>query len=720
MARRKTKATVAQDDADNGHGHVNANDDLAATAWKCWRDSRSHMSDWRTEAAECYDIVAGRQWTDDEIATLKEQMRIPVTFNRTGVVIDAVSGYQINSRQDVAYLPREPQDTGPVQIENEASKFYRQQCDAEDEESDAFFDALVCGLGTVEHRMDYDDDPEGMLKIERVDSLEMGYDPTCTKRNLSDRRWDIRGKWWDKATAKATFPDTDFDNAENVAGDLDVDGNRPVSREAAARYEDTGISDDNDRRKDKVFILEYTWYELKPFITALNPLTGKNEDIDTATLTKLNEMMLAAGKPEVQSVKRKRKAYKRAFVFGRDTIEEGEAPCPHKFHYQFITGKRDRNKNVWYGLVRPMKDPQRWANKFLSQTMHMINANAKGGLVHDEGAFERPDEIEKKMAKPGWVISKRQGYEVQFVPPTPIPNNTFQLTEFSIGSSRDVTGVNLELLGMADREQAGILEHARKQSAMAILAPFFDALRRYHKESGRLTLYFIGKYMTDGRMIRISGQAQAQYLPLTKVGDFQKYDVVIDQSPTSPNSKQAVFGVIAQIFPTLAKAGVMPPPEILDYIPDLPASLVQKWKEQIGKPNPDAEKAKELEMADKAADVNKKGADAALSQAKAQREAAAAGIDQATALANIMSLLEQIKQGQVQTQLQAGDQQLAGRQQMMAEQGQAQTAQQQDTENQFREREAMQGDEQRQIDNEVRARELAMQAQAQQAQVPNG
>ncbi len=717
MAKRKTRATasVADDDADNGY--VNANDDLARKAWKCWRDSRSHMSDWRTEAAECYDIVAGRQWTDEETAALKEQMRPTVTFNRTGVVIDAVSGYQINSRQDVAYLPREPQDTGPVQIENEAAKFYRQQCDAEDEESDAFFDTLVCGVGTVEHRMDYDDDPEGMLKIERVDSLEMGYDPTATKRNLSDRRWDIRGKWWDKDTAKATFPDRDFDGAENISGDLDVDGNRPVSREAAARYEDTGISDDNDRRKDKVFILEYTYFELEPFITATNPLTGKNEDIDTATLKKLNELMIAAGQPEVESVKRHRKVFSRAFVHGRDTIEEGEAPCPSKFHYQFITGKRDRNKNVWYGLVRPMKDPQRWANKFLSQTMHMINANAKGGLIHDEGAFERPDEIEKKMAKPGWRLAKRQGYEAQFVPPTPIPNNTFQLMEFSIGSSRDVTGVNLELLGMADRDQPGILEHARKQSAMAILAPFFDALRRYHKESGRLTLYFIGKYMADGRLIRISGEAQAQYIPLTKVGDFQKYDVVVDQSPNSPNSKQAVFGVIAQILPSLMEAGALPPPEILDYIPDLPASLVQKWKEKIAKPNPDAEKAKELEMADKAADVTKKGADAALSEAKAAREAQAAGIDQATAMANILALLHDIKNGQVQTGLQAGDQAMAAQKtqgdQALAQRQQMQSEQQQGMENQFRAQDAMQGDQQRQVDNDFRAREMAQ-------QVPNG
>jgi hypothetical protein len=408
MAKRKRKAeagmsTVA-DDAETGE--VQANDDVAAKAWKCWRESRDHLTDWRKETAESYDIVAGRQWTDEEIAFLNKQKRVPATFNRTGVVLDSVSGYEINSRQDIAFLPREVEDTGPVQVESEAAKYFRQQCDAEDEESDAFYDVLVCGLGTIEHRMDYDDDPEGMMKVERVDSLEMGYDPSATKRNLVDRRWDIRGKWWDKSIAKAMFPDHDFDTSENIAGDIDdLDERQPVSREAASRYEGTG-SDQNDRHKGKVFILEHTWFEREPFITALNPLSNKLEEVDSDTLKLLNEKMAAGGQPAIKSVKRSRKVFKRAFVHGRDTInpDDLEAPCPHRFHYQFMTGKRDRNKNVWFGLTRLMKDPQRWANKFMSQTMHMINANAKGGVIHEQGAFENPPMSRARWPSPagGW------------------------------------------------------------------------------------------------------------------------------------------------------------------------------------------------------------------------------------------------------------------------------------------------------------------------------
>lgn len=621
MAKRKKQVPQA-DTVDEEDGPVQGNDATATLTWKRWRASRTHLSDWRKEAVTCYDFTAGHQWTAEEKEALKQDLRPAVTFNRTGVVIDSVSGYEINNRQDIAYLPRETDDAGPVQVETEAAKYYRQNCDAEDEESDSFVDLLTCGYGWVEHRMDFEEDPDGMMKVERIDGLEMGYDPSATKRNISDRRWDIRGKWWDIAVAKATFPKADFTSG-NIAGDDDaLDGSSPSIREEQPFYRDTGAGQQSDRRRDKVFILEHTWFEREPYMRAINPQTGKLEDAKPETVDALNERLVTSGQPKMKSVRSTRKKFKRAFVFGKDTIDGPEdAPCPHRFHYQAMTGKRDRNKNVFFGLVRSMKDPQEWANKFMSQTMHMINSNAKGGLIHDKGAFENPADIEKRMAKPGWRLEKNQGYEADFVPPTPIPNNIFQLMTFAIGSLRDTTGVNLELLGLTDRDQPGILEHSRKQSAMAILAPFFDAMRRYHKEAGRLTLYFIKEFMSDGRKIRIVSQGQRQFVPLTNVQDFTKYDVVVDQSPTSPNSMEATWAVLGPMLPNLLKMGLPIPPDIVDYIPGLPADLKETWKKmlvQAKQPNPMAEMAQQLELKGKAAEVSKTEAEAAKVGAEAQ------------------------------------------------------------------------------------------------------
>ena len=68
-----------------------------------------------------------------------------------------------------------------------AAKWFRQQCDAEDEESNAFRDLVVCGMGWTKTRLDCDD-PEGDPKVDRTDPLEMCWDRNAKKRNVVDGR----------------------------------------------------------------------------------------------------------------------------------------------------------------------------------------------------------------------------------------------------------------------------------------------------------------------------------------------------------------------------------------------------------------------------------------------------------------------------------------------------------------------------------------------------
>jgi hypothetical protein len=150
---------------------------------------------------------------------------------------------------------------------------------------------------------------------------------------------------------------------------------------------------------------------------------------------------------------------------------------------------------------------------------------------------------------------------------------------FAIGSLRDVTGVNLELLGQADREQAASLEMQRRQSAMTILATLFNSLRRYRKEQGKLMLQFIW-LLPDNTMIRINEKGNYKYIPLTKDHSIEKYDVIVDEAPSSPNQKQAVWAMISQLLQTTQ----LPPEAIiklLKYSP-LPESVVSEIEAAMG------------------------------------------------------------------------------------------------------------------------------------------
>jgi hypothetical protein len=145
-----------------------------------YKECATHTSRWRTDAREDYGFVDGsEQWDEKDKETLRDQLRPPVTFNRVGPVIDAVTGSEIVNRQETRFYPREQGDVGISEHITGAVDWVRDLCDAEDEESDAFHDMVVCGMGWTETKVDYEVDLDGQILVLRTDPLEMGWDTTA-------------------------------------------------------------------------------------------------------------------------------------------------------------------------------------------------------------------------------------------------------------------------------------------------------------------------------------------------------------------------------------------------------------------------------------------------------------------------------------------------------------------------------------------------------------
>lgn len=592
---------------------------------KKWtRDGRDHLKDWYVEAKEDFAFRDNDQWDEDTRAKLIEQQRAPSTFNLIGNVIQAVSGYEIANRQEASFLPRKMGAAKVSELMTGAAKYFREGTNAEDIESDAFGDTLTAGYGWTNDGICYDENPDGEYYKERVSPFEMGYDPNAKAPNLTDARYLFRIRKVACSEAEALLSgigvDVPYEDIDAVWAD-DRDTDERTSNEPGNRYR--GDGEEKLYSKDKLITqVEIQWWEYEEFMRFVHPDTREETRWPKDQFAEANKKLTSFGMKPLKGYPGRKKVFKKAFL-GKDSIL-GEIIVPQvqgHFSYKCITGRRDENKGLFYGLVRPMKDPQRWTNKLYSQAIHILNTSANGGPLYEEGVFEDEAQALKDWAKPNKAVKVVPGAlannRIGQKPQTQLNPAIFQMMEFAVDSTPKTGGVPLEFLGTRETTQAGVLEYQRKQSALNTLAPIFNSLRLYRKEDGRRMLLMIQTYLSDERMILITSEEQRQYLPLNRDSTVGEYDIVVDDAPTSPNQKEKNWQIITQLFQVLGpifQADHAVAAEAIKMSP-LPEAFIEKVSKSLTKgPDPEQQAA---QKAAAYANINKTNSEAEKNRASA-------------------------------------------------------------------------------------------------------
>jgi len=447
----------------------------------------------------------------------------------------------------------------------------------------------------MEGYLDKDLEPGGVPARQRVDNMEMFPDPAARKRNLEDAKFHIRVRFvdadeYEELMGKPYEGPSGFTD-EDVSLDTDDDSIKLIE-EPHDYPEMQGPGDTAAPRRKKCAVADYQFWRREPRWMASAPGFGQKEltDEEYKAYQPLFKMAQQRGAP-MQLTKIKRKVYYRAFISNGEVGNAGLSPYQQGFTYHAITGKRDRNKNTWYGVGRSLVDPQKWLNKFFSSILYAIMTNAKGGIMAEEGAFKDQRKAESEWADPASIsfvnrgaIAGPDGPRIVPKPQAPYPQGMDRLMEFTLSSLPQTTGMPVELMGLSERQQPGVVEAQRKQSAMSIIAWAFDAMRRYYRSIGKQMARYVIDYVPENTLVLVSGDAGKQYIPLLKNQLATTFDIIVDEAPTSTNQQERTWLALQALIPTALQAQIPIPPEVIKYAP-IPQDLIEAWMKLL-QPDP--------------------------------------------------------------------------------------------------------------------------------------
>jgi hypothetical protein len=370
---------------------------------------RVRQADFRRESMADHEFYDGPgQWTQEEKAILAQRSQVPITFNQVKPTVDWVLGTEKKIRVDYRVLPRGEEDAKGAEMKTKLFKYISDANNAGFKRSKSFADAVLAGVGWIDHGINADPDNEPLV-VSYEDWRYVWWDTLAVEDDLSDARYIFRGKWVDEDVTCAMFPDrADVIHASVISADqgfgyetfqemLDpafdpkMAGGMAYSSSMGQSPIYTGFfgyigMQTSVSPRDRVFLVECQYRVPARKKLLRGKELGSLQGI-TFNEEKHQELVeLGIGQPVESTVMEMRQ-----MIFTGDSVlQDGESPYRHKrFSLVPIWGFKRKKDGTPYGIVRNLRDPQKDLNKRRSKALYLLSANR---VVADDDAIDNTDQ----------------------------------------------------------------------------------------------------------------------------------------------------------------------------------------------------------------------------------------------------------------------------------------------------------------------------------------
>lgn len=538
-------------------------DELAQKVEKDVADSEDSYQAWEGPAKEDSRYYDSHQWDDIDRMRMEQLKRPALVFNDIKPIVDAVSGLERLNRQDVRVVSR-ALDSNEIYDEagdlaSEALSCADDLCSASEEDSEIAKRCSITGMGWGEVKVSYQETLDGRVVWEKFPEWEARWDPGARKANLEDAEWVARkreisrkkfNKQWPGMLEKidANVPEMPYGQTEKY--EL-VTPYYSIANEKANPGVGSGGS---AAHKKTVSVIQYQWRDMQPLYRFQDEDSGEITTLNEDKWDRLEKRMKMLGGTPPPAVRQLQPVYRQVYV-ARGVVLEDPVDLPGGKSLMCMTGQWDDDKKRWYGMVRPMIDPQKTKNKAISSALGLHITNAKGGVIFKTKMFADPSMAKDQWSQPDAWIEADDGADLRadYVQreAKPLPP---ELPLFFTEAGKQITkssGVSEEMVGTAMGQTPSQTSGRRQQAGLVVLGWFFDNLNRHRRERARVTLEFIREFWTQGQLIQVGGDAESKAIPLIKEGLPMEYSFVLDDSVRhNPNLK-------AQVWQDLTESGVL-------------------------------------------------------------------------------------------------------------------------------------------------------------------
>lgn len=575
---------------------------------------------WRqSEVMDNYAVFQGDQWLEIDSARQNAAGAPIINMNRVKPVLDSISGFEIQNRQDVKYIPRrnDPEQKGFQDVVANTVKYQLQSCNAQAEWSYAFRDMEICGIGAVDTVFSYDRPPHnGDFADKRIFPGFLFWDPAARAKNFVDSDFVTNIRVLDKETIKQEFGFESYDNLPESEVDARI-----------LQFFSTILI-----AKQLGVVYEYQWRRKEPIYRVTNPF----KDLDVNSLISVNGIQTPEGVFQLHAIVEtmkmeyadkfgfvadtdafftimtaedyknfkdamkflglktsfvKQNAYKyyRAIIVGDRVISKDENFSQEGFSITFMTAEYSELGQFNYGLMRFAKVPQRMLNQVISDYVMFLSTIPKGGVnIEDDAVANLPDFLDSYV-RAKYVTIFRSGAlmngKVQPKIAQPIPQGILEMIQYADSQILQVCGVTPELMGMMNTKEqnSGFLRQQIKQG-LTTLSTYFDARRSFILQKGRMYIDCVRILCenSEGRLIRdVIGMSGAEFIPLLANNVAAEYDVVIDEVPSTMDERKETFDKLLALSDKIPQALLL----AMEYS-DLPDDEVEKIKQMMQPPPP--------------------------------------------------------------------------------------------------------------------------------------